>query len=386
METTELIEILSRLEDSKHQFKLNVHNGDSLAAELVAFSNSGGGRMFIGVSDQGEVVGLSQEDVARINQLISNASSQNVRPPINPVTENVRHSLGIVMVVTVFPGIAKPYMDKDGAIWVKSGSDKRRATSRGELQRMFQEAGLVHADETPVEGLGIADLDLPYFQEYYSKQYGGKLDEATASLSKVLENLNLTRGAFLNLAGALFFAKTPQYHLPSFVVKAVAFHGTGIEETAYLDSREISGKLSDICQQTVSFLMSNTRRIQGDQGFNSEGEPEVPRDVWEELVVNALVHRDYFVLAPVRVLIFSDRIEIISPGHLPNNLTVENIKAGNSNSRNPILTSYAAKLLPYRGLGSGILRSLKLYPSIEFVDDREGNLFKVIVSRNDQST
>ena len=76
-----------------------------------------------------------------------------------------------------------------------------------------------------------------------------------------------------------------------------------------------------------------------------------------------------------------DRVEIISPGHLPNNLTIANIKAGNSNIRNPILASFAAKLLPYRGLGSGLLRALKAYPAIHFIDDQEGNLFKVIVTR-----
>ena len=74
-----------------------------------------------------------------------------------------------------------------------------------------------------------------------------------------------------------------------------------------------------------------------------------------------------------------NRIEIISPGHLPNNLTIENIKYGNSNIRNPILASFATKILPYRGLGNGIRRALKAYPQIDFVDDREANLFKVIL-------
>ena len=76
-----------------------------------------------------------------------------------------------------------------------------------------------------------------------------------------------------------------------------------------------------------------------------------------------------------------DRIEIISPGCLPNNLTVLNIKNGNSNIRNPILTSFATKILPYRGLGNGIRRALKEYPRIEFHNDHEGNAFKVILAR-----
>ena len=83
----------------------------------------------------------------------------------------------------------------------------------------------------------------------------------------------------------------------------------------------------------------------------------------------------------MRVLVFADRVEIISPGHLPNNLTIENIKAGNSNMRNPILASFATKLLPYRGLGSGLLRTLRAWPQIELIDDRLGNLFKAIVMR-----
>jgi ATP-dependent DNA helicase RecG len=129
----------------------------------------------------------------------------------------------------------------------------------------------------------------------------------------------------------------------------------------------------------ISFLTINTRHAQADQTVNTTSEPVIPKIVFEELVANALIHRDYFISAPVRIFIFSDRIEIISPGHLPNNLTVQNIKSGNSNIRNPILASFATKLLPYRGLGNGVRRALKAYSAIEFNDDRENNLFKVVI-------
>lgn len=91
----------------------------------------------------------------------------------------------------------------------------------------------------------------------------------------------------------------------------------------YIDSRDITGKMSDIFQQTMSFILANIKYLQGEQGVNSPGVPEISRIVFEELLVNALVHRDYFISAPVRVFIFSDRIELINPGHLPNNLTWE---------------------------------------------------------------
>ena len=381
METTELIDLTSRGEDSHQQFKADMTNADALAAEIVAFSNTAGGRILIGVNDDGSVRGLSGTDLARLNQLVANAASQNVRPAVNPLTENVPHPAGMVMVVSVAEGVSKPYMDKNGAIWVKNGSDKRRATSREELQRLFQQAGLVHADETLVAGLSVGDVDMPYFEAFFEKQFGEPLDGDKQPLRQLLANMNLMNQGQLNVAGSLLFARTPQYALPAFIVKAVAFVGDQIEDDRYIDSRDIIGKLADVFQQTLGFIIANTRYTQGEQGFNSQGQAEIPRIVWEELVANALIHRDYFVSAPVRVLLFADRVEIISPGHLPNNLTIENIKAGNSNMRNPILASFAAKLLPYRGLGSGLLRALRAWPQIELIDDRAGNMFKAVVAR-----
>ncbi|MGR0032943.1 RNA-binding domain-containing protein [Pseudomonas aeruginosa] len=381
METTELIDLLSRGEDSRQQFKTDMNNADALAAEIVAFSNTAGGRIFIGVNDDGSVRGLSGADVARLNMLIANVASQVVRPAVNPLTENVPHPAGTVLVLSIAEGVNKPYMDKNGAIWVKNGSDKRRATSREELQRLFQQAGLVHADETPVAGLTAGDVDMPYFEAFFEQQFGEPLAQHNQPLPQLLTNMNLMNQGQLNVAGGLLFAKSPHYALPAFIVKAVAFVGTQIEDERYIDSRDIAGKLADVFQQTLGFIVANTRAAQGEQGFNSQGQPEIPRIVWEELVANALIHRDYFVSAPIRVLVFADRVEIISPGHLPNNLTIENIKAGNSNMRNPILASFAAKLLPYRGLGSGLLRSLRAWPQIELIDDRAGNLFKAIVAR-----
>lgn len=286
-----------------------------------------------------------------------------------------------MLVLSIAEGVNKPYMDKNGVIWVKNGSDKRRATSREELQRLFQQAGLVHADETPVAGLSAGDVDMPYFETFFEQQFGEPLAQHNQPLPQLLTNMNLMNQGQLNVAGGLLFAKSPHYALPAFIVKAVAFVGTQIEDERYIDSRDIAGKLADVFQQTLGFIVANTRAAQGEQGFNSQGQPEIPRIVWEELVANAQIHRDYFVSAPIRVLIFADRVEIISPGHLPNNLTIENIKAGNSNMRNPILASFAAKLLPYRGLGSGLLRSLRAWPQIELIDDRAGNLFKAIVAR-----
>jgi ATP-dependent DNA helicase RecG len=381
METIELLETVARGEDSHHQFKGDVTNAHSLGSEMVAFSNSGGGQIFIGVADSGTVHGHDAANVHRLNQLISNAATNSVRPPVNPMTENVPTSSGVVIVVTIPDGLSKPYMDSSGAIWVKSGSDKRRVTAREEMQRMFQAAQLVHGDDVPVAGTSIADIDLEYFRRFYRLRYEQDLEEQEQSLGQLLTNMRLSTGGVLTASGVLLFAREPQVFLPVFLVKAVCYPGTDIHATTYLDSADILGNIQNQFEGALSFALRNLRREQAGQGVNSLGEVEIPRIVLEELLANALIHRDYFVSAPIRVFVFDDRVEIISPGHLPNNLTIANIRSGNSNIRNPILTSFATRLLPYRGLGTGILRALKEHPAIDFVDDRDGNLFRAVIKR-----
>ena len=106
------------------------------------------------------------------------------------------------------------------------------------------------------------------------------------------------------------------------------------------------------------------KKIPETSGFNSPSKWEISYEVFEELIVNALVHRDYFIFSTIKVFIFTDKIEIISPGKLPNSLTIENIKNGVSIARNPILLSIAQFMLPYKGLGTGITRVYSLYPEI----------------------
>lgn len=191
-----------------------------------------------------------------------------------------------------------------------------------------------------------------------------------------------TDDGFLNLAGALMFAERPEWIKPQFVVKAIRYPGNEIHVSNYLDTEDFEGPLKKVFDDALGFLMRNLHKLQAGRGVNAPGQPEIPENVFEELLVNALVHRDYLVNAPIRLFIFDNRIEIISPGHLPNNLTVEKIRTGNSNIRNPILVSYVAKgLLPYHGLGSGIKRTLEQWPQIEFVDDHDGCLFTVTVTR-----
>ncbi len=382
MDLTELLEVIARGEDSRHQFKRDLHSPDQLAAELVAFSNSAGGVLLIGVEDDGSLSGLDSTAVSRINQLLSNTASQGVRPPINPLTSNIATASGVVIAVQITPGVNRPYTDKDGRIWVKNGADKRHVTAIEELRRMFQAADLIYADETPIAGSTLAHLDARRFTTYYERRYSETTERSGVPMTRLLANLQLaTENGQLNRAGLLMFGSIPQQFLPTAMIKAVAFPGTDWRDTVYDESVDLAGTLVDQYTSAMAFLRRNLRSVQADQNFNSTGELEIPPEVLQEILVNALVHRDYFINAPIRLLMLADRLEVISPGHLPNHLTVENIRHGISNVRNPVIFSHATQLLPYRGLGSGISRSLKLHPHIDFLDQREAQQFTVIIYR-----
>ena len=383
MTLDELLDKIKTGEGSHTQFKVNLSSIDSLAAELVAFSNARGGIIYVGVDDDTRVVGIAKNEVGRINQLISNACSQHIKSPISVRTDNVLLDSGaIVIAIQVSEGIDKPYFDKNGIIWLKSGADKRRINSKEELQRLFQEADVVHADEVPTRA-DLSVLDTAYFARFVNRFYQHELPNHAEQLKSMLNNMGLATGNYLKLAGLMLFAKEPQFIKPAFIFKSVHFPGINISVDSYLDSEDFEGKLEDQFNGSLAFIMRNLRKKQAGQGVNTVGEPEIPKIVFEELIANALVHRDYFISAPIRLFVFADRIELISPGHLPNHLTVQKIEAGNSNIRNPIVASFAFKgILPYRGLGTGIRRALADWPHISFVDDREGNQFKVTIFRS----
>ena len=380
MDALGLRELLAKGEDTYTQFKENINNADQLAQEMIAFSNSMGGTIVVGVTDNGEVNGLTDDDIRRLNQLISNSANENVKPAIFPKTEVVIENNKKVLLVYIPYGANKPYCTNKGVYYTKSVSDKRKM-SQDELRRLFQESGKLYADEMVFKNAVFKDIDLELFKHFFVKKYGIPFEGEEASLPQTFENLNLAFDGHLNLAGLLLFGKNPMKYTPLSQVIAVSFIGNNIGGREYRDSENIEGNLKRLYTDGLAFMKRNLRKIQKGQDFNTRGLLEIPQPVLEEMLINALIHRNYFISSNIRILIFDNRIEIISPGKLPNNLTVEKIKSGVSVRRNPTLASFALDLTPYRGIGSGIIRALQNYPDIEFIDEIGIEQFKVVIKR-----
>ncbi len=386
MNALELLDIISAGETSKVQFKEKMPNKDSIAAEMAAFSNTMGGVILFGVKDKtGEVIGLSNDEIHEYNGKIGNYASQNVVPGIYIKTEVVQiQSLDgkKILIVYIDEGINKPYKDLNRDFWVKQGSDKRRVTDNAEMLRLFQQGSHLLADEMEVFDTSIDDINSRLFTEYFKREFHVSYEQKGLTYEQALKVKKILRNGKLTLAGLLFFGKDPQALKPAFCVKVVSFFGNSSAGKDYRSKPEdLKGTIPDLFENAIKFFESNLHHVQKEQNFNSIGILEISRDALVEILINAFVHRDYLKNSPIRIMIFDNRVEITSPGKLPNNLTVEEAVFGNPIIRNPQLVKFASHALPYSGLGTGLARVINEQPNTELINDVDGEQFIVKIPR-----
>jgi len=387
MNSQELLDIISTGETSKVQFKEALPNAESMSREMVAMANSEGGVILLGIKDKaGTVTGLTPQQIEHADRKLAEFAD-NLKPPIYIITEvvKIKDDSGSknVLMVHINDGINKPYKTAQGEIYVKQGSNKRLLTDNSEILRLFQSSRNLLADEMEVYETSIDDIDEKVFSDYFKKEFEKSYQEKGLTFEQALKAKKVLRNNRLTLAGLLFFGKEPQSIKPAFTIKAVSYFGNDISGNQYRNKpKDFTGTIPELFKKGMDFLKSNLSFIQSGESFNSPGKLEVSSIALEELLQNALVHRDYFKNAPIRLFIFDDRIEIISPGKLPNNLTVEEIKFGNPVIRNNQIVSFSIHTLPFSGLGSGIKRALAEQPNIELINDIEGEQFRVIIPRS----
>ena len=371
-------------ETTKVQFKESFTSQKEIAKEMIAFANTKGGVILFGVEDKcGKLVGLSYDEIQVISRELGNAANEQVRPTIYIETEVVRVEEKHFLICSVEEGKNKPYKNLNGEIWVKQGADKRRITENSEILALFQDSGSYQPDAVGVNGTTFDDLDRYAIDDYFQKVYATTLDGFGGKAEQVLKNIHiLNHHGVPTLAGYLFFGKHPEYNCPTCMVKAVSFFGNDLAGTQYRDSKEIFGNMPQLYDKTMAFLKANLHNVQEEgASFNTLGKLEIAEEVLEEVVQNALVHRDLLRPAPIRLFVFDNRVEVISPGALAGGLTEEDIRNGKTYQRNPYMATFATNALYYKGIGSGIVRILVEYPEIRLENDVNGKEFKVAVPR-----
>lgn len=408
MTAEDILKIRSLGEVSKVQFKERLMDKYDIGCELAAFSNTHGGQLIVGINDKtGEVNPLSYQEVQETTNLLSNIASENVVPGILLTIDTAPVEGGTIVVATIKEGLNKPYHDNKGIVWVKNGADKRKVFDNAELAEMMSECGSFIPDEAAVNNATIDDLDEKTLKLFLSNKFetvlkkkemtgdrfrDASLDEVCGTIAqghdsvKLLRNLHFIRpDGKLTIAAILLFAKYTQRWLPIMTAKCISFVGNSIGGSQFRDKvndTDMEGNLLHQFETIMSFFTRNLKTVQVKKEFNSMGELEIPYTCLVELVVNALVHRSLNWKAPIRIFIFDNRIEIHSPGTLPNGLSVDDIVAGTSMPRNNFLFANAIYLLPYTGAGSGIQRAIGQDKRLSFSNNEKLHEFTIIIERD----
>ena len=393
------------------QFKERILDKYDIACELVAFSNSHGGKLVVGIKDKtGETNALSYSEVQETTNLLSDIASENVVPSILIKIDTVEVEDGNLVVATVKEGLNKPYHDNKGIVWVKNGADKRKVFDNAELAEMMTDCGSFAPDEAGVRDATVNDLDATTIKQFLGNRFervlekkgliGDAFNEASLDMicsaiakghdcEKILRNLRFIRpDGSLTVAAMLLFGKYTQRWMPMMTAKCICFAGNSVGSKVFRDKvndADMEGNLLHQYDTIMDFFTRNLHNVQVGEEFNSIGKLEIPYTSLVEFTVNSLVHRSLNMKAPVRIFIFDNRVEIHSPGALPNGLTIDDIKAGTSMPRNMFLFNNAIYLLPYTGVGSGITRALDEDVNVTFMNNDKAQEFVITVWRGESN-
>jgi len=371
---TELLDILRNGENSAVEFKRDVITPEQLAKELVAFSNFDGGMVLLGVEDDGTISGITRP---KLEEWVMTTCRDKIRPAIIPFYEVLRDvepgkDVAVVKVPTGL-NVQRVWHNNRHIDYIRVGTQSREPTT-DELSRLFQQRGTFRAELRPVSGATFNDLDLRRLKDYFGrvrKQDDIPADDDLAGWQTLLLNTELMAEDGVTLSAVLLFGRNPSRFLPQSGIDAAAFPGTE-KDYAAVERVKLRGPLTPLMneqaelveaglvEQAFDFVRRNTGTTATlEDGVRRKERPAYPPEAIREVMVNALIHRDYLLSATdIELSVYSDRVEVISPGRLPNGITTTRMRAGCRAARNQLLKDIMRDYGYLEHMGLGVPRKI----------------------------
>lgn len=405
---SELSEIISNGENSGVEFKRDEIRPEQLAKEVVAFANLQGGRIFLGVEDDGTISGILRENP---QEWVLNALRDKVHPQIIPFYEEVRVGDGrTVAVVSIASGLSKPYSVRHNNredVYIRMG-DRSELASREQQLRLFESGGLLHVETLPVPGAGADQLDMDRLLFYLRHIIQDpELPETEGEWTNRLHGMGLMAEDGLgnkvcSVAGLVCFGIAPRRYLKQAGLRVMSFSGPDKEYQAQLDAvldgpmvarwkntkagRNLvdNGLIEKLSAMIGPFISQEASEI--DEHMRREKKRFYPWPAVRETVVNALIHRDWTRSVDIEMCNYEDRLEIISPGKLQNTMTVEKMIAGQRSPRNPLIVEILRDFsyVDARGMGirTKVIPLMKSHNGVEPVFEATDDYLRVILPRH----
>ncbi|MGH3922799.1 MAG: ATP-binding protein [Pseudonocardiaceae bacterium] len=374
---SELSELLREGENSGVEFKRDDVQPHDLAKELVALSNLRGGRILLGVEDDGTISGVVRDAV---DEWVLTIARDKVRPPLIPHVQTVTDpgTGWQVAVVTVEAGYAVHAMwhNKHFSYYIRAGRQSREASPE-ELSRLQQQRGAFRAELRPISGTSYEDLDQRRLTDYFQRVRGQTVPERdnrqgwVQLLSATEFLVDGVNGPVPCLAAIALFGRATDRYLPQSGIDAIAYPGVE-KDYAAIERATLRGPLAPLMtpsgelvepglvDSAVAFVRRNVGvRAELIDGVRRVETPALPAEPVREALVNALIHRDYLLAhTDVELGLYPDRLEIVSPGRLPNGVTVERMLAGTRAARNELLKDVMRDYGYLEHMGLGVPRKI----------------------------
>jgi ATP-dependent DNA helicase RecG len=343
-------------ESSTLELKREIPQKQQIIKSIIGFCNQYGGKLVIGVADDGEIVGLPEEKVADLMSSLSHSIYSSCHPPIAPMVYAQRIGGKITIVIEVSAGLYKPYFIKSRGLqegtYIRLGPTTVQASE--EIIRELQ--ALSHGrspDELPVYSAREEDLNrdkmLTFFERRKKEGFSNKDIRSLLLSNRLLAEEH--QQMHPTVAGLLLFGKEPQYYFSEAMCICTHFSGTAGREV--LATRDCEGTLFEQYSNIFAWVTSCLNRSFSIQGATRIETLEVPESALREVIVNALVHRSYQFRSPTKLAIYDDRIEIFSPGTFPGPIAQHQLEMGFSYLRNPVLCKMFRKAGLMEKLASG---------------------------------
>ena len=376
MTKTELLELIKNGENSGVEFKRDTIDNRALAKELVAFANLRGGRVILGVDDDGSMVGVTRD---RLEEWVMTTCRDKIRPELIPYYEIIRdvEPGKDVAIVQVDRGWAVHHVwhNNHRTYYIRVGTQSREASAE-ELERLFQQRGAFRLEVRGVSGSSLDDFDYRRLIDYFRRIRSQETPD--------MDNKNAWQHLLLNteflieeddttpatVAGLLLFCANPNRFLPQAGIDAVAYPGKE-KDYAAKERLAIRGPMTalfgseglvenGLVEQAVEFTRRNTEVSASlADGARREERWLYPEEAIREVIVNALVHRDYLLSGTtVELSIYEDRLEVVSPGRLPNGITPQRMITGCRSARNQLLKDVMRDYGYLEHMGMGVPRKI----------------------------
>ena len=363
---TKLLQTIAAGDGSKVEFKRDGIRPEQLAREIVSFANMNGGTVLLGVEDDGTISGIQRPNLQE--WLMDTVIGRHVTPQIVPEYEEVIVGEARVSIIGIPMGAAKPYAVQTGDrqdYYLRYGNVCRLA-AREQMLRLFESGGLLAVEKLPIHGSSVDELDARRLDEYFNVILGDDIQDWPLTLLNrdLLGATGNAQEVCCTYAGYALFALQPRRRLPQAGLRLMVFPGADMDYNASLDEvldlpcvglgEQKPGRFVEqsLPERALSYLQPHISEERV-TGTIRRRHWDYPPEVIRELLVNALVHRDWIRQNDIRLAVFRDRMEITSPGALPNGMTIEKIKSGQQTPRNTnmvrILRDYG--MMDDRGMG-----------------------------------